>query len=516
MDSSAVWAEGYVTEVDYTFGYYRELSPAILRLACVAAGIAAPAGHHLRYLELGFGQGLSINVHAAAIPGTFWGTDFNPGQVVHARALAEASGSGAVLLDESFEDLAARADLPEFDIIALHGVWTWISDENRRCIVDLIRRKLRAGGLVYISYNCFPGWAPAEPLRHLISLHSELAGSQATGAIGKVDDALAFARNIADSGALYFRANPAVTARLKQISEQNRNYLAHEYFTRDWELMTFSDVAQWLDAAKLSFAASAHLLDHTDAVNLTPEGQKLLAGIAHPILRQTVRDYFINQQFRRDIFVKGIRHLTRLEQLEALCAQPFVLTMPPDDVPMKFPGPIGEVTMSENPYRPLIAAFADQDYAPKTLAKLCSYPEFQSQPIALLLQSVLVLVGVGYLSPAQQPSQKTRQYCRAFNKYLCARARSSADICYLASPVLGGAIPADQLQQTLLLAVNHGKAKANEQAAFVWNLMAQAGQRIMKDGKTIEAAEENLAELERRSEIFRNKQLPILKALEIA
>jgi hypothetical protein len=38
----------------------------------------------------------------------------------------------------------------------------------------------------------------------------------------------------------------------------------------------------------------------------------------------------------------------------------------------------------------------------------------------------------------------------------------------------------------------------------------------MKDGKTIEAAEENLAELERRSEIFRNKQLPILKALEIA
>src|SRR5262249_26076874 len=204
---SADWAAGYVTEVGYTFGYYRELSPGILRLASLAAGVAVPAGQPLRYLELGFGQGLSINVHAAAVPGTFWGTDFNPGQVAHARALAEASGSGAVLLDESFEDLAARADLPEFDIIALHGVWTWISDENRRYIVDLIRRKLRAGGLVYISYNCFPGWAPAEPLRHLMSLHSELAGSEVTGTIGKIDGALAFARNIADSGALYFRSN---------------------------------------------------------------------------------------------------------------------------------------------------------------------------------------------------------------------------------------------------------------------------------------------------------------------
>ncbi len=395
-------------------------------------------------------------------------------------------------------------------------MWTWISDENRRCIVDLIRRKLRAGGLVYISYNCFPGWAPAEPLRHLMSLHSELAGSEVTGTIGKVDGALAFARNIADSGALYFRANPAVTARLKQISEQPRNYLAHEYFNRDWELMTFSDVAQWLATAKLSFAASAHLLDHTDAVNLTAEGQKLLAGIAHPILRQTVRDYFVNQQFRRDIFVKGARRLTPLEQLEALRAQAFVLTAPADDVPMKFPGPLGEVTMSENLYRPLIAAFADQGHAPKTFAKLCSYPEFQSQPVGLVMQSVLVLTGVGHLSPAQQPLEKTRKYCRALNKYLCERARSSADIGFLASPVLGSAVPVNQVEQSFLLAVQNGKAKAKEQAAFVWNLMAQASQRLVKEGKAIEAAEENLAELERRSEIFLNKRLPILKALEIA
>src|SRR5262249_55636138 len=259
------------------------------------------------------------------------------------------------------------------------------------------RRKLRAGGLVYISYNCFPGWAPAEPLRHLMSLHSELAGSEGTGTLGKIDGALAFGRKIADSCALYFPSTPSGHGRLKLISEQPRNYLAHEYFNRDWEVMTFSDVARWLEAAKLSFAASAHLLDHTDAVNLTAEGQKLLAGIAHPILRQTVRDYFVNQQFRRDIFVKWTRRLTLLEPLEALLAQAFVLTVPADDVPMKFPGPIGEVTMSKNLYRPLIAAFADQGYAPKTLAKLCSYPEFQSQPIGLLLQSVLVLAGVGHL-----------------------------------------------------------------------------------------------------------------------
>ena len=153
MDRGTDWTAGYVTEIEYTYGYYRELCPGLLRLACLSAGIAPPSTKSLNYLELGFGQGLSINIHAAAVDGEFWGTDFNPTQVAHARAIAEAAGSGAKLFEDSFADFAARPDLPEFDIIGLHGIWTWISDENSRVIVDLIRRKLRAGGIVYISYN---------------------------------------------------------------------------------------------------------------------------------------------------------------------------------------------------------------------------------------------------------------------------------------------------------------------------------------------------------------------------
>src|SRR5262249_48536004 len=157
------WTAGYVTEIDYTHGYYRELCPGVLRLACLSAGIAPPSTKPLRYLELGYGQGLSLNIHAAAIASEFWGTDFNPTQVAHARALADASGSGVNLLDDSFAELAARQDLPEFDVIALHGIWSWISEENSRAIVDLIGRKLRVGGMLYISYNCLPGWSPMLP-----------------------------------------------------------------------------------------------------------------------------------------------------------------------------------------------------------------------------------------------------------------------------------------------------------------------------------------------------------------
>ena len=334
MDRGTDWTAGYVTEIEYTYGYYRELCPGLLRLACLSAGIAPPSTKSLNYLELGFGQGLSINIHAAAVDGEFWGTDFNPTQVAHARAIAEAAGSGAKLFEDSFADFAARPDLPEFDIIGLHGIWTWISDENSRVIVDLIRRKLRAGGIVYISYNCLPGWAASMPLRHLMKLHADYA-AEASGMLAKLDGAVAFAQQVIESGALFFAGNPAVAERLKRMSAMNRNYLAHEFFTHDWRVMPFSDVARWLDDAKVSFVASAHLLDHVEAVNLSEAGVKLLSGISHPLLRQSVRDYFVNQQFRRDIFAKGTRRLSMLERREAFQRQAFVLAMHADEVPMK-------------------------------------------------------------------------------------------------------------------------------------------------------------------------------------
>ena len=105
--------------------------------------------------------------------------------------------------------------------------------------------------------------------------------------------------------------------------------------------MAFSDVVKWLDGAKLTFVASADFM--ADIGNLPHEGQKLLSEIKHPVLWQSVRDYFVNQQFRQDVFVKGPLRLQPLEQSEALRAQAFVLTTHPDDVPMKIKGEFGEV-----------------------------------------------------------------------------------------------------------------------------------------------------------------------------
>ncbi len=152
----SAWSDGYVSEIGYTYGYYGELNPNHVVLPLLMAGLAVP--EVATACELGFGQGVSLNAHMAASNVEWWGTDFNPSQAGFAQDLAKQSGGKAHIFDQSFGEFCTREDLPDFDFIGLHGIWSWISNENRKILVDFIRRKLKVGGVLYISYNTLPGW----------------------------------------------------------------------------------------------------------------------------------------------------------------------------------------------------------------------------------------------------------------------------------------------------------------------------------------------------------------------
>lgn len=512
------WSAGYVAELDYTHGYYRELSPSHLSLALLSKAVSATRNPRPRYLELGFGQGLSLNIHAAACPGEFWGTDFNPAHAANAADMAKASGASAHVFDLSFAELAALERLPEFDVIVLHGIWSWISEENRSIVVDLIRRKLAVGGVVYISYNCTPGWSPAMPLRHLMALQAGSAPAGDGGLVARLENAIAFAQKLADAGALYFSANPAVVQRLKAIGTQNKNYLVHEYLNSHWYPMPFAEVSKRLDEAKLSYSASASFIEHVDEVSLSEAGRKCLAEVGDLVMKETVRDYFINQQFRKDIYVKGPRRLPQLEQLERFRNQRFVLLSQPDDVPMKFAGPIGEITLSEAVYRPVLEILADNGHEPKSASQIAAHPAWKKQPLPLLFQSLVVLAGAGHVHPAQQTEivDEVRDRTKKLNAYLCQRAKESDEIGFVSSPVLGGGFPLGRFAQLFLAETLQGKVEPSDLAESVWRTISAQGQRLVKEGKVLETAEENLQELTSQASSFVEKKLPVLRALQIA
>jgi SAM-dependent methyltransferase len=508
------WTEGYVTDVTYTQGYYGLLNPHRIRLAFAMAGLAAPEVGTA--CELGFGHGLSTNVHAAGSVVSWHGNDFNPSQAAFAQELARASGSSAALSDESFQEFCARPDLPEFDFIALHGVWSWISEANRAVIVDFIRRRLKVGGVLYISYNTLPGWSGFAPLRHLMFQHSEVLGVRGAGVVERLNAALGFTEQLLATNQAFLRAHPLARERLEAAQGASRNYLAHEYLNAEWHPMYFADVARLLQTAKLGFACPAHLLDSVVGLNLTDEQRQFLAAIPDPLFRESVRDVIMNQAFRRDYWVKGARVLSPLERIEALRRLRLVLVTRREDVALTGKTPIGEVGLNAELYGPVLEALGD--HRPRSFAQLEQAVAPRGVALAALIEVVLVLARMGHLHPVGEDAEiaRARRATERLNAHLIAKARSSGDLGILASPVTGGGVGVGRFQQLFLEALLQGQKKPADWAAQAWRLLAAQEQTIIKDGRSLATPEENLAELNVLARAFAEQQLPVLRALQVA
>jgi SAM-dependent methyltransferase len=507
------WTSGYVADIDYTYDFFRELTPSHLAFCATSKGHDHGLGREaLSYCELGCGQGYSANLLAAANPHIeFHAMDFNPAHIAGATRLAEDAGLANMHFHErAFEDFGETPGLPEqFDIIALHGVYSWVSKENRQLITDFIAKRLKSGGMVYISYNALPGWAPALPLRRILASR----GALGTGPVeDRLNDAMGFARQLEQSGADYFAVNPALGKKLDQMQTMSANYLAHEYMNKDWNPFHFEDIAADMAQAKLKFLCSADPLDHVEDAALTPGQIAVLEGEADPVRREGLRDIMLNEQFRTDIFVKGHMKHSQRSAIGAWFETPMALARAYHGGPVKLQGRRGEVALEQAHYGPLLAALAE---GPLTVRAMLEQGVFGSMGWEDISRMLTLLAGAGYLAPClpQAGLAERAERCRAFNLAVCKRAEESDTLRFLASPVTGGGIAADRLEQLFLLARSEGLQTPEDWAALAWQIMAPQGQRLEKDGKFLESAEENLALLRQRAQTFAARRLRFFEIL---
>lgn len=505
------WSEGYTSDITYTYGYYAELSVQNMIIPLLNAGIALPKIRHA--CELGFGQGVSINIHAAGGNAQWYGTDFNPSQVSFASNLSEQAGTSNKLhlSDQSFAEFCQRDDLPGFDYICLHGIWSWISDENRHIIVDFLRRKLNVGGVLYISYNSLPGWSANMPFRHLLAeFDRQLSGNNTrevaiTQSIQQVGEVLKLSSRLLNQ-------SPNLLKKVEQVSTAKLPYLAHEYLNQDWNPMYFTQVEQYLKEAKLSFACSAFYLDDYAGCLFDSEQQAYLAEIKSPSLRETIKDYFLNRQFRRDYWIKGGRKLNESE----LLAQWKALSV-------MFVGDISDKTGVITHYRelhiidsllqPLLDILKDRQV--HKVADLLTTLKDTIEPQQLFsILSLLVAKTEVIVVQDEETVKAVKQYCHALNRYVLEYARHDKELLSLAVPVSGGAISLNRIEQLFLLAhVNH--FKQDEWVSFVWGILKAQDVRLVQEGKTLSSDEENVAVLEQQKALFVEKKFPLLQRLQL-
>jgi SAM-dependent methyltransferase len=296
-------SRGYVLDTRYPETYFQALSPAWLNYARAVNGVPARSlDEPFAYLELGAGTSHSTVVHAASCPrGEFHACDFNPEHIEGGRRFASALGLRNIELHEaSFEQLQVQR-LPKFDFIVLHGVYSWVDAKARAAIRNIIRETLGPGGLVYVSYNCMPGWTSELPVRRMLV---ELAASAPGESDERMEHAVRSLRSLIDGGMRFFENHPEALRAVEAYEKAPASYLAHEFLNAAWEPFYAIDVAAEMAGAGTRFLGSATLADNHPMLVIGDAAASAMKALATPGQQHLAIDFATNRRFRRDLFIR--------------------------------------------------------------------------------------------------------------------------------------------------------------------------------------------------------------------
>lgn len=506
------WSDGYVTDIGYTAGFYREMAPP--HLAFAAALVGRSPGRALepkRVLELGFGQGFGLALQAAANPGiAFEGYDFNPEHVAHARRLIEgAKLEDLVVWEAGFEDVAARDGENDVDVITLHGIFSWVSRAAQDAIVAIARQRLQPDGVLYVSYNSMPGWAPLAPIRQLML---QVKRRQAGTSDRQLSAALEVLTTLREAPASFFAANPLAAQQATDMLRLDRVYLAHEYLGENWDLFQSSEVADRLSAARLTFVASATLLENIDQYAAPPSLAQFIAGTDDRILRETLRDYGANRRFRRDVFARGTAAMGPGEHRRMLSRLRFALAVPREVVSFTFAGPLGELKAVEAMHRPIIDLLARKVAGFDEL--VTTFPGPAETKVGRLLDCLALLVSSGQVLPVAPGDAADLEPAQRFNRVVFEAARTGRFFSHLASPVVGGGLPVSDLDLLALAALHDGAdEEPSALATRARAILLETGRHPVRDGALLDSDSEALAFLAERFEPLVERRLPLWRRL---
>jgi len=509
---------GPAGDVTYVRGFYKELSPTLLRAAAAMNGVAPPPAEDFDYCELGCGNGDTLVALAAAYPrARFVGVDLSAEHIAFARALAASAGLTNVrLLEGDFEALPPEA-LPQLDYVCAHGVWTWIAAAKRRALAAFAAAKLKPGGLLHVSYNAMPGWAAIEPMRRLLlDVSADVEG----GPLARARRGIQIAQLLCDGGAEYFARNPATRELLDTAIRAGLPYVVHEYFAEDWQPSYFADVAAQMAEHGLAFVGGLPLYLAVRALVLPASLGKAFEPVTDRLAFESLKDFATNEFFRRDVYVRGPAARSEATWGRYLDATPFTTLVAPDAIKREVRLPHHALQLAGPLFDALVARLAEGQATVRELAADPALAPFglervRDGVVQLLLgeQVTPALAGARPLPPAA-PSDRARPGIPlAYNRAVLEQRLSNKHPIVLASPAAGTGVVVPPLQAVALRALT--MVEPQDRAAWIRAFVEREPLRLLVRERPVVDKAEQAAVVAAEVDSFEARRLPKLIALGI-
>jgi hypothetical protein len=320
------------------------------------------------------------------------------------------------------------------------------------------------------------------PVRALLRTLVVAAPDRADEAVAGLLDYLDILK---DAGTAFFPANPTIAPRLDEWRKNDPRYFAHEFLNADWHPLMHAEVVAAMQAVKCGFIGSATLPENIDAVSVPQAMTSLVTEASDPVLRETLRDFGLAQQFRRDIYRRGVLPLPAPERARLIDGLALEWSGQPAAEPIELAIPVGTMHGSPELYRPIIDLLRA---GRQTIGSLRTAPELARQPPAQVLQAALLLIANGYAHPAVSLQQQAtaRAGTDRLNAAICECNAAGETIPHLAAAAIGSATLSSPLEMLVLRERLAGRPlQPDDLTGRVLAALTQSGRAMQRDGQPI-------------------------------
>ena len=131
-------------------------------------GLSPAPASTARILEIGSSYGGNLISQALFYPkATFTGIEIAPTQVSVGKTYIDQLGiTNLNLLEGDVNE--SHEYLGTYDYIIAHGFYSWVDEETKDNFLRLCKEHLAENGILYMSYNTYPGWHKMDSVRALL------------------------------------------------------------------------------------------------------------------------------------------------------------------------------------------------------------------------------------------------------------------------------------------------------------------------------------------------------------
>jgi methyltransferase-like protein/cyclopropane fatty-acyl-phospholipid synthase-like methyltransferase len=162
-------------EVSYPNFAFPQTHPDRLASLATLFGMSPAPVERCRVLELGCGNGGNLIPMAFTLPASqFVGIDRASQPISKGKTTIAALGlTNIELLQLDLSDVDSK--LGQFDYIVAHGLYSWVPAEVQERMLVICRSCLAPQGVVYLSYNTYPGCHLRTITREMMLFHTKEA-----------------------------------------------------------------------------------------------------------------------------------------------------------------------------------------------------------------------------------------------------------------------------------------------------------------------------------------------------